>query len=312
MFLSIVFFPLSVQAASLSFFPSIGEYAVGSVIPVSVYVSSSDKILNAASGVISFPTDKLEVVSVSKQKSIITFWVQGPAFLNTKGRLSFEGIVFNPGFRGERGEIVTINFRVKAEGRATLTFVAGSALANDGLGTNILSSMGKATYDFVAPIPIISEATTTTESTSTPSVLIGTPLENPSVEADVNNKEFLESIKFDWRSPLGVELLKFILLILVVILLILILLWALFKTSFHTTNNKETTLHVILNTLKETLQKEVLVFEKMRSLPEIREQEKRVIENLSKEIDKTEELIRREIEENRDSGTSQSEQLKKD
>lgn len=298
--LVIIFFPASVHAASLSFFPSIGEYTVGNVFQVSINVASPDKVLNAASGVISFPKDKLEILSISKQRSIITFWVQGPAFLNNKGTLSFEGIVFNPGFRGEKGEIITINFKVKAEGSATLDFVSGAALANDGLGTNILSGMGKANFNFAEQIPTILEATTTLESTSTPNVLMEVSPQTPLVEQDINNQDISRFIKFNWESSLNAEFLKFALLILIVIFLILVVLWSILKTYAQRTKNIDPNLHGIFSTLKSTLQKEIIVFEKMRSIPEIIEEEKKVIESLSKEIDKTEELVKKEIERNKD------------
>lgn len=289
--LLLILLPTSVHAATLSFFPSFGEYAVGTILPVHIYVTSTDYVLNAASGVITFPKDKLDVVSISKQKSIVTFWVQGPAFLNNSGTLSFEGIVFNPGFRGERGEIVTINFKVKAEGVASLKFSSGAALANDGLGTNILKSLGKAEFSFIAPLPPIPEATTTIEATTTPDISPIVLPPAPTVEGNLNNQDISKFIKFNWEDFLSSEFLKFVLLILVILLSILLVLLAL-KRSY----NKSPNLHGIFSTLKNTLQKEIVVFEKMRSIPEIIEEEKRVIENLSREIDKTEELVKKEIE----------------
>src|SRR3989344_1569285 len=125
---------LHANAATLSFFPARGEYAVGSTLQVSAYVSSEDQAMNAASGVISFPLDKLEVISFSKSGSIITFWVQEPSFSNSAGTFNFEGIVPNPGFTGASGKVITVRFRVKAVGSAFLNFSSGLVLANDGQG----------------------------------------------------------------------------------------------------------------------------------------------------------------------------------
>ena len=66
--------------------------------------------MNAASGVISFPADKLEVVSLSKTGSVFTLWVQEPSFSNSAGTINFEGIVLNPGFIGAAGKTPTIKF----------------------------------------------------------------------------------------------------------------------------------------------------------------------------------------------------------
>ena len=138
--------PVSAFAASLYFSPTTGNYNVGQTFSVSVYVSSADQSMNAASGIISFPKDKLNVVSLSKTGSIFSLWVQDPTFSNSAGTITFEGIVLNPGFNGSAGKIITLNFKAKATGNAPLTFSSGSVLANDGKGTNILTSMGSGSY----------------------------------------------------------------------------------------------------------------------------------------------------------------------
>lgn len=139
-------------AASLNFSPSSGSYAVGSTLSVAVYVSSTGQAMNAASGVVSFPQDKLEVTSLSKTGSIFTLWVQEPSFSNSAETVNFEGIALNPGFRGASGKLMTVNFRVKATGVALLNFSSGSVLANDGKGTNILTSLGNASFGLVGAV----------------------------------------------------------------------------------------------------------------------------------------------------------------
>ena len=143
-----VVLPTIANAATLSFSPSSGSYAVGNTFSASILISSADQSMNAASGAVSFPPDKLEVASVSKTGSVFTLWVQEPSFSNSAGAVTFEGIVLNPGFMGANGKAVTINFKVKAAGSAVLNFSSGSALANDGKGTNILASLGNAQFSF--------------------------------------------------------------------------------------------------------------------------------------------------------------------
>ena len=48
--------PFAARAANLYFSPQSGSYAVGSTLAVNIYVSSPDQAMNAASGIISFPT----------------------------------------------------------------------------------------------------------------------------------------------------------------------------------------------------------------------------------------------------------------
>jgi hypothetical protein len=80
----------------------------------------------------------LQIVSVDKTNSIINFWISEPAFSNPTGQATFEGGVYNPGFSGSQGKVVTYLFKAKAAGVADLTFARASILANDGQGTNIL------------------------------------------------------------------------------------------------------------------------------------------------------------------------------
>jgi hypothetical protein len=93
----------SVEAAYLSVSPASGSYSVGDSFSVSVLVSSSDQAVNAVSGSLIFPADKLQVVSISKTGSVVNFWVQEPAYSNSAGTLDFEGVILNPGFTGVGG-----------------------------------------------------------------------------------------------------------------------------------------------------------------------------------------------------------------
>ena len=155
----LVFFilPSFAFGASLAFSPSSGIYQVGSTLTVGIVAGSPDKPINALSGVVNFPSDKLEVVSISKNQSIISLWVQEPTFSNAEGTINFEGIVLNPGFQGNGGRILNVTFKTKSDGATQLAFIKGSILANDGEGTEILTSKGTAQFSFtpitIPPIP---------------------------------------------------------------------------------------------------------------------------------------------------------------
>ncbi len=140
--------PAFASAATLYFSPTSGSYSVGESFPVTIFVSSPNQAMNAASGVVSFPGDALEVVSLSKSGSIFSLWVQEPSFSNSLGTVSFEGVVLNPGFTGGAGKIMTIHFRARQAGSAAISFKSGQVLANDGKGTNILGGLGDANFGF--------------------------------------------------------------------------------------------------------------------------------------------------------------------
>src|SRR3989344_2949948 len=141
-----VLVPLSAQAATLNFSPPSGTYNVGSTFSVNVNVESANQAMNAASGIVSFPWDKLEVVSISKQGSIFSLWPAEPSFSNSAGTVSFEGIVLNPGYIGASGKILTLTFRARNTGQANVSFSSGSVLANDGTGANILNGLRVAVF----------------------------------------------------------------------------------------------------------------------------------------------------------------------
>lgn len=128
-------------AASLSLSPSIVNVSAGQSFTVRVLASSPDQAMNAVQGTLAFPVGLLSVVSVSKANSIINLWVQEPSFSNQDGVVNFQGVVVNPGFQGNAGDIIDVVFDAKATGQAALSFSSGSILANDGQGTNILSTL---------------------------------------------------------------------------------------------------------------------------------------------------------------------------
>lgn len=197
LFLLLGFVPVAVDAATLYFSPSSGSHAVGDTFSVNVYVSSADQAMNAASGVISFPSDKLEAVSLSKSGSIFSLWVQDPSFSNSAGTVNFEGIVLNPGFIGASGKILSINFRIKAAGTAPTTFSSGSVLANDGKGTNILSGLSSANFSLGITGSAAPKITVPSEISGTPAA----PEIRSSTHPDSNKWYAIKDAKFTWDVP---------------------------------------------------------------------------------------------------------------
>jgi hypothetical protein len=128
-------------AATLFLAPTKGNFYVGDTISVSLLVDAPSQSINALEGKITFPSDKLEVINISKTDSIITLWAQEPIFSsNQNSFIVFSGGLPSPGFIGPTGLIITISFKVKGEGNATIDVEDGQVLANDGYGTNILAT----------------------------------------------------------------------------------------------------------------------------------------------------------------------------
>lgn len=161
-------------AATLMTVPAAASHPVGEVFSVAISVNSSGSSINAVSGTLLYPNDVLQVISLSKASSIMNFWVTEPSFSTASGKIHFEGIVLNPGYKGSSGTILTVTFKGKKEGIASLSFQSSSVLANDGEGTNVLSATSKGTYTITAALKK-PEETPTTETPSTPEPIPETP-----------------------------------------------------------------------------------------------------------------------------------------
>jgi hypothetical protein len=185
------------SAASLHLSPSSGSYTEGGILSVSVFVSS-DSAINAISGVLIFPQDKLEVISLSKDGSIMNLWVREPAFSNTGGTISLEGVVLNPGFVGNSGKILTVNFKTKSAGSAHISFNSGSVLANDGYGTNVLSSLGEANFTIKEKVIIKRDV----ESPKTPVIVPSEQVDRVGDKIRYFSVEESDSVKIPRINPI--------------------------------------------------------------------------------------------------------------
>ena len=137
------------DAASLSISPSTGVYTTGSPFTVRVVLNTQGQAINAAEGSLSFDPQQMTVQRINQSGSIFNLWTIEPEFSNSAGTISFGG--GSPrGYTGSAGTILSITFLPRSAGTAKLNFTTGSALAADGLGTNVLSSMGSGTFTIAA------------------------------------------------------------------------------------------------------------------------------------------------------------------
>ena len=141
--------PSAAQAASMYMSPSSGTYSVGQTISVSVYVSSNDQAMNAASGLVTYPSSLMSASSASTAGTVISLWSTQPTYSNDTSSATFEGVVLNPGYKGQGGKIATYSFTANYPGTATIAFARGRVLANDGLGTDITNGLSGASFTIV-------------------------------------------------------------------------------------------------------------------------------------------------------------------
>jgi len=149
--------------ASLYFYPSSGTQYVDNYFPVYVYVNTGGNETNAYKAIVTYPTDKLWITSVSSGGSICTLSIPpSPSYSNSQGRATFE-CGTPTAYNGSVGRIGTITFLVKETGTATLRIASGSQVKKaDGKGTEILAIKGTATFTLKPPptgAPAISSPT---------------------------------------------------------------------------------------------------------------------------------------------------------
>lgn len=131
-------------AANLIISPSSVTTKVGKTFSVDLMVSNNIDAINAASAVISFPHDALQVTGISKKGSFISLWAEEPIFSNEKGTITLEGVALNPGFDKSTGKIITITFKALQAGNVSVAVKSGQVLANDGNATDVLKTTGTA------------------------------------------------------------------------------------------------------------------------------------------------------------------------
>ena len=160
-------FTKSTFAATISITPAQQQVMVDNVVKVRVGVNTQSLYINNAEGVISFPKDVVDVISIDTSNSIFGLWVEQPSFSNIAGTITFNGGIANPGYTGTNGEVFSIVVRAKKVGTASLLFASASVRANDGLGTDVLSVKNSAAIAIVAATSVQEESVKITPTTQT-------------------------------------------------------------------------------------------------------------------------------------------------
>lgn len=190
----------SAHAATLGLTPSATHVTAGDIVNVTVYVNTAGKAINTSNATIQFPSNILQVMSLSKTSSIFSLWVEDPTFSNSAGTISFDGGVPNPGYTGSHGAVLTATFLAKKTGTATLLFSDASVRANDGLGTDILTGTTGTSFTVVS-----STANTTPQQPTTPALavnlspLVITSSTHPEQTVWYNNN----NVELAWDLPDG-------------------------------------------------------------------------------------------------------------
>lgn len=152
-FCSLLFLAHQVEAASLKLGPSAGTLTVGSTFDVSVFLDTESETVNALDVALSFPPDKLQIVSPTTGQSIISVWTSQPRFNNLAGTVNLRGGLPG-GIKVSNGLVTTLTFRVRSVGQAVVRFLDDSrVLLHDGKGTDALRDTQSGIYNLILPPP---------------------------------------------------------------------------------------------------------------------------------------------------------------
>ncbi len=190
--------PSIASAADMYLVLDKSQVSINGTFTATVYISTDEVKVNNAEGSLFFPADTLSVDSVTTAGSVMTMWIEQPTFSNTSGIISFNGGVPNPGYSGQTGNILKVNFRAKKAGIASLSFGSSAIRANDGKGTNVFSQARGGSIT-VSGTPITVPVTPTTPVSLPKAPNITSP-DMPNADSWYNTT----SGNFTWEIPSGV------------------------------------------------------------------------------------------------------------
>jgi len=199
-----ILFPTIALAATMGVSASPITVTEGDIVTARVLVNPGGTAINNAEAVLRYPVGTLQALSVSKSGSLFSLWVEEPTISASAGTVSFNGGVPNPGVSSS-GTAVSVTFKALKSGVAVLSLSGAAIRANDGLGTNVLTSSSGAQVTIVAalqapptPAPISTPAPTKPAVVSGPVTI--TSLTHPSTISWYQDRD----PAFSWALPTGV------------------------------------------------------------------------------------------------------------
>jgi hypothetical protein len=115
--------------------PESGVAIVGSTFTIDIVVSSAVPV-NVFKGSLIFSPEFLYIEDIEYNTSIADLWAELPWYSNGDGTMNFIGGTTKPGgFVGE-GTLISVTFKTKAVGQATISMDEVRVLKHDGLGND--------------------------------------------------------------------------------------------------------------------------------------------------------------------------------
>ena len=132
--------PLTDKTASMYFVQPAGPIHVGQIVTVELRLKTGSEAINAVSATISIDPKAYKILSISTERSFCSFYPEN-TFDTIKGEIRISCGTPSPGFLGD-SPIVQAQIRSQIVGTSEISLSPKDSLilANDGKGTNLLSS----------------------------------------------------------------------------------------------------------------------------------------------------------------------------
>ncbi len=131
----------NVRAVVVSLSPPALTIARGETVPVQVVIDTEGESINAIEGVVTYPTDLVDIVEVRRGSSILSLWPEPPTVDRARGSVRFVGGVPN-GRIAHDAEVLTLLVAGQHSGSGQMSIDAAQStvVLNDGAGTPTLVS----------------------------------------------------------------------------------------------------------------------------------------------------------------------------
>ncbi|MBI2022760.1 hypothetical protein HYS97_02845 [Candidatus Daviesbacteria bacterium] len=157
-----------------------GTAAPGEEFKAYVYARSDSEDVNLIAVKMSYPSNLLKITDITEENAVIKRWVEKYHY-DPEGELSYIGGIPESGYRSVSGQpalnVITVTFRVLAEGQATIAITDKSEVNRVSDGVNILASRNSVDVNIETPVVPTPTPTATPTPVPTP-----TPEPTPSPE----------------------------------------------------------------------------------------------------------------------------------
>ncbi len=126
------------------------ELSLGDSTEIDIMLSTETPI-NAISATVAFPTELIDIVGISKERSFLDLWTEETAIREDVGEIHFSGGTVRKGGIIGTTTALTIAVRAKRPGIAELYFREARVLASDGRGTTVESTGRPFSYRISPP-----------------------------------------------------------------------------------------------------------------------------------------------------------------